>query len=199
MTLTRQQIDNELGSSLEGSPKYTGRETKPLHEDLDYIEVIMQDGDYSYLLELLSRNAADFASMDGSAISWEGSYTATENTTTMAPEGTSLVDSYTASAVKSRPPWGTGTIMTEAERATTTPEGSYTATEKTTMAPEGTSLVDRYTASAVKSRPPWGTGMIMTEAATQLGRSRRPGYKKADGRKRRVVVTSTKVFIYEQH
>ena len=46
-----------------------GRGDKPLHEDLDYIEVIMNEGDYSYHLDILSRKAAHFRSMDGSGIS----------------------------------------------------------------------------------------------------------------------------------
>ena len=69
MPLTRTQIDHQLGCSIEGSPIYIGRGDKPLHENLDYIEVVMNEGDYSYRLDILSRNAAHFGSMGGSGVS----------------------------------------------------------------------------------------------------------------------------------
>ena len=79
MALTRQQIDQELGSSTEGQPNYE-RGTKPLYDDLEYIEIILEIGDYDYHLSLLETDSAHFTAIGGSEISgkqymmWEHRY-----------------------------------------------------------------------------------------------------------------------------
>ena len=65
MPLTREQVSLELGTSLDGTPKYSGRETKELYEDKDFIEAIMQEGEYYYHLDILSRNAALYETSNG--------------------------------------------------------------------------------------------------------------------------------------
>ena len=68
MVLTRVQIDQELGSSLEGTPIYKGRENNPLFEELEFIEVVINEGEYCYHLDILLGNANQFGARDGKGI-----------------------------------------------------------------------------------------------------------------------------------
>ena len=56
MTLTRAQIDTELGNSLGGPPSFT-RNNASLDEDLEFMEILMENGDYDYHFSLQSEAA----------------------------------------------------------------------------------------------------------------------------------------------
>ena len=68
MTLTRTQIDDALGNSIGGKPNYD-RANKPLHDDLEYIEVTMYEGDYEYHMARLIKNAKHYQAVEGREIS----------------------------------------------------------------------------------------------------------------------------------
>ena len=57
--MTRTQIKVELGNSLGGAPSFVRNNTS-LDEDLEFIEVLMENGDYEYHYSLLQSEANHF-------------------------------------------------------------------------------------------------------------------------------------------
>ena len=52
-------MDMELGSSQEGLPSFD-RNSKTLDEDLEFIEILMDNGEYEYHFSLLQTEATHF-------------------------------------------------------------------------------------------------------------------------------------------